>query len=255
MMQLSEIDFFNDDTPEPLFDASAASIRGARNKENQDSYMTLSELGIYAVCDGMGGHAGGQVASKLATDTLHNTLELDNLEALSIEYLTYLIEYTNRMTYQHAYEHFELRGMGSTLVLAWITNDQLQLFHVGDSRAYRLRDFRLTRLTKDHTSNNGKGISRALGTKNTVEVEHHSWDWQTDDRLLLLSDGISDVVNDLQLTNLLVETSDSIKAKIFRIIEAAITAGGDDDKTAMLIQNMPTPPKPETETEKPNQLT
>ena len=239
---LSEIDFFNDKTQEPRFEASAASVKGARNKENQDSYLTLSEQGIYAVCDGMGGHAGGQVASRLATKTLHHALEFESLEALSIDHLTYLIEYTNRIIYQHAFEHLKLRGMGTTIVLAWIAEKQLQLYHVGDSRAYRLRDYRLTCLTQDHTSTNRKGISRALGVKNSVEVEHHSWDWEAQDRLLLLSDGISDAVTDLQLTNLLFETPDSIDSmmvKISQLIEKAVTAGGDDDKTALLIQNKP----------------
>lgn len=244
MIPLSETDTSRHVQPasETRFKASAASVKGARNAENQDSYMTLTEQGVFAVCDGMGGHAGGQVASQLTIRTLLNILEADNSKSLSIDYLTYLIEYTNRVVYQHAYEHLELRGMGTTLVLAWISQAQLQLYHIGDSRAYRLRDYRLSRLTQDHGSTNGKGVSRALGVKNSVEIEHHSWDWRTEDCLLLVSDGISDVVADYQLTNFLVETPGPMVIKLSRLISAANAAGGDDDKTALLIQSHPSTP-------------
>ncbi len=246
MIEHRESDFSHIKSPASRFKTSVSSVKGARNAENQDSYLTLPKQGIFAVCDGMGGHVGGQIASQLIVRTLHNTLETGSFEGLNnpktlqdltIDHLTYLIGYSNRVVYQHALENLELRGMGSTLVLAWISKDLLHLCHVGDSRAYRLRDYRLTCLTQDHSSSNGKGISRALGVKSTVDVEYHCWDWQPDDCLLLVSDGINDVIQDVRLTNLLVETSGPMVIKISRLMSVATTAGGDDDKTAMLIQS------------------
>ncbi|MCK5831998.1 MAG: serine/threonine-protein phosphatase [Methylococcales bacterium] len=239
MIQTSNTESLLHAVPASWFKTSAASIKGTRNNENQDNFMMLSERGVFAVCDGMGGHKGGQFASQLIINNIFNTLEVDKIEDINISYLTYLIQYANRVVYQHAFENLELRGMGSTLVLVWIIQDRLEIFHVGDSRAYRLRDNHLTCLTQDHSSTHGKGISRAIGAKNRVVVEHHSWDWQVDDYLLLLSDGISDVIPDIKLTSLLVETTGPMVIKISQLINEAIIAGGDDDKTAMLIQVHP----------------
>ena len=218
-------------------EATATSICGARNAENQDACLLLTEHGVFAICDGMGGHAGGQVASQLIVRSLSDMLHNIATHRISVETLIDLIEFANRAVYQHAEQHLSLRGMGSTLVLAWIANQQVQVFHVGDSRAYRLRDFRLHCLTQDHSGRDGKGVNRALGVKKTVSVEHHAWDWRPKDRLLLVSDGISNALPDFQLTNLLVETRGPMVIKTAQLTAAATAAGGTDDKTAVLIQN------------------
>lgn len=218
-------------------EATAASVRGARNQQNQDAYLMLEQQGVFAVCDGMGGHAGGQVASQLIIRTIRDNLKKNTIDIITVDYLINLIAYANRTVYQHAQQHLQLRGMGTTIVLAWIVDTQLTVCHVGDSRAYRLRAGRLKCLTQDHSSSSGKGLSRALGVKKTVNIEQHDWDWESGDRLLLVSDGISNVLEDIQLAHLLAKTPGPMVIQTVQLIAAASEAGGNDDKTAVLIRS------------------
>jgi protein phosphatase len=216
--------------------ATAACEQGQRNAENQDAYLIHNQRGIFAVCDGMGGHAGGQIASQSIIRHLQDTLQTVADHLISVAYLMQRIEYANQSVYTQAKQQLELRGMGSTLVLAWITDNQLHLFHVGDSRAYRLRDYRLRCLTRDHTGKQGRGVSRAVGVKPAVDIEYQCLDWQPQDRLILTSDGISDVVPDFRLTNALVDSSKPMVIQAAQLLGTANAAGGLDDKTVVLIQ-------------------
>jgi protein phosphatase len=218
-------------------EATAASVQGARNQQNQDAYLMLEQHGVFAVCDGMGGHAGGQVASQLIIHTIRDNLKNVTIDTITVDYLINLIDYANRAVYQHAQQHLQLRGMGTTLVLAWIVDTQLTVYHVGDSRAYRLRADRLKCLTQDHSPSSGKGVNRALGVKKTVDIEQHVWDWKSGDRLLLVSDGISNMLPDIQLAHLLVKTPGPMVIQTAQLIAAAREVGGDDDKTVVLVRS------------------
>ena len=218
-------------------EATAASVRGVRNHENQDACLLLEKQGVFAVCDGMGGHAGGQVASQLIIRIIRDNLKKITVDTITVDYLINLIDYANRAVYQHAQQHLQLRGMGTTLVLAWIVDTQLTVYHVGDSRAYHLRAERLTCLTQDHSPSSGKGLNRALGVKKTVDIEQHGWGWESGDRLLLVSDGISNMLPDNQLTHLLVKTPGPMVIQVAQMIAAATEAGGNDDKTVILVQS------------------
>ncbi|MEE9412273.1 MAG: protein phosphatase 2C domain-containing protein [Methylococcales bacterium] len=223
--------------PESQVVATAISARGLHTEKNQDAYLILEKQGVFAVCDGMGGRAGGDVASQLLIQTIRDTLKTAPVDTISVGYLIALINYANHTVYLHAKQNLELRGMGTTLVLAWIAGAQLHVYHAGDSRAYRLRENHLKCLTRDHTVNSGKKLSRVLGVRKYIAVEHNHWEWRPTDRLLLVSDGISHVLPDLQLTQLLVETPEPIVTQTAQLITSARKAGGKDDKTAILIES------------------
>ena len=217
--------------------ATATSVRGVHHKKNQDAYLILEKQGVFAVCDGMGGRVGGEVASQLIISTIRGTLKTAPIATITVGYLIALIEYANHTVYLHAKQHRQLRGMGATLVLAWIADTQLHVYHAGDSRAYRLREDHLKCLTQDHTVGSRKKLSRVLGVRPKVAIEHNHWDWESEDRLLLVSDGVSNVLPDLQLTQLLVETPGSMLSQTSQLISAARECGSKDDKTVILIQS------------------
>ena len=135
------------------FVASGASDCGRVREHNEDTFRVDSERGLFVVADGMGGHAGGEIASVLAVETVFKSLPGSDGEKVvcNEEILRTAIELANRTIYQDAEVHPERTGMGTTLTFLYWNRCQLYFGHVGDSRAYRLRGAELTQLTRDHT--------------------------------------------------------------------------------------------------------
>lgn len=211
---------------------AARSLGGTRTSNNQDAYLALPDQGLFALSDGMGGHQGGQIASRLALDTLAAELAAGSLSAPAIETA---IHGAHRLVFERARRDPALEGMGATLVVAWIDSPRLHCFHLGDSRAYRLRDFILARLTEDHRAGRSR-LTRALGGGTQVQVDYGCFDWRPGDGLMLSSDGITDVLSDLVLTNTLVAHQGSPAAQAEALIGAAQSTGGRDDKTLILVE-------------------
>ncbi|HYZ10592.1 MAG TPA: Stp1/IreP family PP2C-type Ser/Thr phosphatase [Actinomycetota bacterium] len=224
------------------FVVGARTDVGRVREGNEDSYMVHEAL--FAVADGMGGHQGGEVASKLALDTL--------LKATDGAALAQAVQDANRAVFERAGSDPALAGMGTTLTAFLADRDTLRLAHVGDSRAYLLRDGELQRITTDHTVVEGlveKGeltpheasihpqrsiLTRAIGVEGEVQVDQGSIDVLPGDRLLLCSDGLTGMVDDEHIHRILDERRDP-QAAADALVEAANEAGGQDNVTAVVI--------------------
>ncbi len=235
-----------------------------KRKHNEDSFLIPDYERVAVVADGMGGHASGEVASGMAVESvgeyLHSTLEhpivtwpfkLDTGIRYDTNRLVIAIKHANQRIYETAQQDESKHGMGTTIVAALFSDDRVIVAHVGDSRCYRLRRNQLIQLTEDHSllndymkmkrlSGEDSGrftqknvIVRALGMKESVQVDTMVDQPQIDDIYLLCSDGLSGMVTDPQIADILRSESDLDNA-CERLIRAANDAGGTDNITSIL---------------------
>lgn len=221
----------------------AASNIGLVRKKQDDSL--LHEPPLFAVADGMGGHAGGDVASRIAIETLAQQVSEED-GALSAA-----VRDANRSIYEQASKDPSLKGMGTTVTAMYANEDSVQIVHVGDSRAYLLRDG-LSQLTRDHTYvgrlvSQGRitpedaehhpqrsYLERALGIGTEVDVDVDVFDIQPGDRILLCSDGLHSMIDDAAIEQILSSVDDPQEAAD-RLCEEAVTAGGHDNVTTIVV--------------------
>ena len=226
---------------------------------NEDSFFTDEARGVFIVADGMGGHAAGEVASKIVAETVGpgvveavaSGMGAAELESAALT----LIEQANRAILERADNEPEKRGMGTTLTLLTLLPEGHYLSgQVGDSRAYLLRDGVLTQITKDHTvvqqqvdrgaltSEQARDhplshiLTRALGTEEHVQADMHFEGMQAGDRFLLCSDGLSGMVTDEQIAEILASETEDLGEIAEALIEAANQGGGLDNVTAVVVE-------------------
>jgi len=247
--------------------AAARTDVGRKRQGNEDSLCVAPDLGLYVVADGMGGHAAGEVASRLAVDTIREWMEkyLGGADLAILgqpiatgsreaAFLLSSIQVANRMIFDAAQGRREYRGMGTTLVSVLAVNDNVALAHVGDSRIYRIRDDRIVQLSRDHSvvqqqvdrgilsaeeaheSQYRHLITRALGLKESVEVDLTEEPVLPGDILLLCSDGLSDLLEDEEILAIVKEHADDLEKACQALVDRANYKGGDDNITALLIQ-------------------
>jgi PPM family protein phosphatase len=230
----------------------AATDVGRMRTNNEDSY--LSELPVAAVADGMGGHNAGEVASAIAIEELTALKGMGPWpnERAATDDLKRAIVRANRRIREMAAGDRELNGMGTTLVAVLEDGDSVHLANVGDSRAYLLRQGELTQVTVDHTLvqelvDDGRlspkdaerhpqrsMITRALGVDREVEIDLFTYKLQPGDRLVLCSDGLSDVLNPAQIRNALLRVRDPQQAAE-RLVAMAVEGGGPDNVTVIVV--------------------
>jgi protein phosphatase len=240
-------------------DVAAQTDLGLLRRINQDSFGSDDELGLYVVCDGMGGAAGGEIASHLACETFLAIArqELENLRKDSDECtrcsLTRAVAAANRAVLAHAAMNPALRGMGSTLIAARLNGNHLTLINVGDSRAYLVRSGVATQLTDDHSwvaeqvrlgtmtesqaerSSLKSVITRAIGVDTDVQPDLFETTLTPGDTLLLTSDGLTRHVADAEIAALL--TANTLTdTTCHQLIELAKERGGSDNITCILLR-------------------
>lgn len=237
------------------FVAGGCSDCGRVREHNEDTFQIDSRRGLFVVADGMGGHASGEFASALAVETVFKTLLCDrgdNPGPCNAETLQTAIELANDTIYQDAQVNPQRKGMGTTLTFMRWDRCQLYFGHVGDSRAYRLRNQELLQLTRDHTwvdmqvragmlsrqeaeqARMRHVLVKSLGTETGVEPDIVPVDVQTNDRFLLCSDGLSNLVDHKDLQDILM--GNGTPAAIARhLVEKANAVGGQDNITAVVI--------------------
>lgn len=224
--------------PKQLY-IDSKTMQGTRSDDNQDAYLALGRDRLFAVADGMGGHAGGRIASRTALDTIYNRV-VEAKRELSKEILLDAIRHSNQRICHNAVINPRLSGMGTTIAMVWLQQDSLHCFYLGDSRIYRWRNYRLEQLSQDHVSARKKGgnkpaLSRALGGMDEIEIDYQCYTWQRGDGVLLCSDGISDALADYRISNILAKQSgDERIAGV--LIDHAERLGGTDDKTAVWLE-------------------
>jgi serine/threonine protein phosphatase PrpC len=227
--------------------AGAKTDIGRARKRNEDSFLVREPL--FAVADGMGGHRGGNVASSLALEVLGQVGEEKSDRSDS---LVEGIRQANDRVLERGEADRDLRGMGTTITAVRTSDRTAHLAHVGDSRAYLFRQGALQQLTEDHTwvrrmVREGKLtleeagqhpqrsiLTRALGVEGAVEVDQFSLDLQPGDRLLLCTDGLTNMLDDEAIGHILAEEPD-LQAAADRLIEEANRAGGDDNITVVIL--------------------
>jgi len=246
---------------------AAATDRGRVRKNNEDAFLADPSLGLFAVADGMGGHAAGEVASRLALDTLHESISQghqknpasfspDQTAILSfpMHLLVDGIRRANETIYQLSHEKEEYQGMGTTLVAVYFGNSLTVVAHVGDSRLYHLRGEAIEQVTEDHSwaweqfkqgllpkealsSSPLKNIvTRALGIEPTVDVDVKELSLSEGDLLILCSDGLSDLLREEEMVEVIRAASGDLNHACEELIRLANLRGGKDNITILLIQ-------------------
>ena len=223
-----------------------ASDTGRKRRRNEDSSVVAPPL--FAVADGMGGAQAGEVASKLAAAALEET---DPATLSGSERLVSLIQEANRRVYERSSSDPSTSGMGTTMTVALVEPGGVTIGHVGDSRAYLVRDGKLAQLTEDHSLVNellksGKlspqeaelhpqrsVITRAVGTDPDVDVDAFVVDANEGDIFLLCSDGLTDMVGDEDILDTVERHRDDLDRVTKALVSAANRGGGEDNITVI----------------------
>ena len=224
----------------------ARSDVGCVRPHNEDSYLVQSPL--FCVCDGMGGHAAGEVASSIAVETIAKTAP----QAADAARLAAAVEAANAAVIEAALNGLGKPGMGCTATCAYIENDMLAIAHVGDSRAYLLHEGTLIRVTRDHSyveelvdageitadearvHPNRSVITRALGSDPAMYADHFTLHIEEGDRLILCSDGLSSMIPDSDIENIATQSS-TAQICVDNLVDAALAAGGHDNVTVVVV--------------------
>jgi len=219
---------------------------GRRRRRNEDSYVIAPPL--FAVADGMGGAQGGEVASKLAAAALEDT---DPGRLTGPARVASLIQEANRRVHERSSVDPATSGMGTTMTVALVESDGVVIGHVGDTRAYRVRDGRIQQLTDDHSLVNellksGKlspeeaethpqrsVITRAVGTDPDVDVDSFIVDAQAGDVFLICSDGLTAMVDDDDILHVVEHNRDNLDQVTKLLVAAANRGGGEDNITVV----------------------
>src|SRR5215471_15863167 len=225
---------------------------GVQRTQNEDAMYYDDFLGVYLVCDGMGGHASGQVASDIAIRTIVHALKaMDPAPPPGQEPLVTAMKAANTAVYGRAQLDPTCHGMGTTAVGYRFEENVLHVCHCGDSRGYLLRHGQFHQITRDHSLRNlyedrpdliGKlgpatsnVIIRAVGLDAAVEIEHRTIALEHGDIYLLCCDGLSDLVDDWMIREIMT-SGESLEATADNLIRAANNNGGTDNITVVLAQ-------------------
>ena len=224
----------------------ARSDVGCVRSHNEDSYLVQSPL--FCVCDGMGGHAAGEVASSIAAETIAKTAP----RAADPSLLASAIEAANAAVIEAAVNGMGKPGMGCTATAAYIEGTVMAIAHVGDSRAYLLHEGSLIRVTRDHSyveelvdageitadearvHPNRSVITRALGSDPAMYADHFSLNVEEGDRLILCSDGLSSMISDGEIESIAVQSS-TAQICTDNLVDAALAAGGGDNVSVIVV--------------------
>lgn len=217
---------------------------GLVRTNNEDSYFTDPERCLAIVADGMGGHAGGEVASKIVVDTISEGLKSpDSIWPFGRtqrerNLIVESIRLANRRVRDAALQDTSLAGMGTTVVVLWARGRRAHVAHVGDSRIYRYRKGGLVQLTRDHSWPSEEGsmrnvLTRAVGAEDNVEIDHRLLEVVSGDIFLLCSDGLTRPVGDDGIVRTLREFKNGEEASQ-RLIDLAKENGAPDNVTVVL---------------------
>jgi protein phosphatase len=255
---------------------------GMKRNHNEDYFSLIEDEQLFIVADGMGGHASGEVASKMAADAVSEFYQHTKDEEATWPYkmdrqLSYIenrlvcgIKLANYRIFEAASRDLRYKGMGTTIVAVLISGEKIYIAHVGDSRVYRVRTSGIQQVTRDHslledykdakpdmTEEEQRNfphknvITRALGMRDSVQVDIRREDIQDGDIFLLCSDGLSGMVEDPNLYKIIGGNED-LERSVADLVEHANRSGGTDNITALLLQcNLKTEAAPPPDAEAP----
>ena len=253
------------------FVAAGLTDVGRQREHNEDSYCILPRHRLFVVADGMGGHRAGDVASRMATaemstffeatdaqngETPDWPIELDSRLTPEQNRLVSAVKVANQRIFQASVGNRAVQGMGTTIVGALFARDdrKIHIAHVGDSRAYRVRDANIAQLTRDHSLLNdyllvmpnltdaqkdrlpSNVITRALGMQDGVAVDLYFEQVEPGDIYVLCSDGLSGMVGDEEILALVRSTGGDVEAAAKVLVSEANDRGGEDNITVVLVR-------------------
>ena len=239
---------------------------GMKRNHNEDYFSLIEDEQLFIVADGMGGHASGEVASKLAAETVGEFYQRTKDEDATWPYkmdrqLSYVenrlvcgIKLANWRIYEAQTKDPRCKGMGTTLVSCLVAGDRAYFAHVGDSRGYRIRGENIKQVTRDHSLledykeakpdmseeeqrnfPHKNVITRALGMRDTVQVDIKPHQIIDGDYYLMCSDGLSGMVEDPKILEIVLGAK-SLERAVAELVDTANRAGGTDNITTLLLQ-------------------
>jgi PPM family protein phosphatase len=245
----------------------AVSDVGRKRKGNEDSLFVNPEQHLFVVADGMGGHAAGEIASKVAVDAINEFVcltggdeeitwpfGLDENISYDGNRLKTAIRYANRKVLEATKEKSEYEGMATTVAAVLVDGDAANLGHVGDSRVYLMRDGEITQLTSDHSWVNEQiqsgvispdqarthplrnVVTRALGGKPDLQVDMQQHKAKAGDLLILCSDGLTTMIPDEDIARVVREAAGDVEKAAQALVASANAKGGEDNITVLLIR-------------------
>jgi protein phosphatase len=234
-----------------MLEAFGRTDVGCVRKNNEDYFFIDRELGLYLLADGMGGAQAGEMASRLAVESVMSSVRC--CDDRNCEVLLGAFKEANREVFSTAAGASHLKGMGTTLVGVMDSGDMLHVASVGDSRLYLFSNGELSAITEDHTWANEVGkklgidteqmkkhpmrhvLTMCIGVENLLRINSYTLRLSPGDQLLLSSDGLHGVISAEEITKALTLVGD-LSAKSHYLIEAAKQAGGPDNITVILLQ-------------------
>jgi protein phosphatase len=241
---------------------------GMKRTHNEDTFSIVEDENLFVVCDGMGGHASGEVASQMAVETLRNFFrdtredpeltwpyKMDRSRRYEENRLITGIKLANLRIHEASKRESKYHGMGTTVVCVFFVDEGAYLAHVGDSRIYRIREGVIEQVTEDHSLLNDyikmkklspeeienfphkNVIVRALGMKESVKVDTFFETPHPDDTYLLCSDGLCGEISDETMLEIVTKHGKDLHAGCHALIEEANRAGGHDNITVVLVRN------------------
>ena len=228
---------------------AAVTDPGRKRRRNEDAYVV--EPPLFAIADGMGGAQAGEIASRLATAALR---EGGGVGTSGEQRIVDLIQEANRRVYDRSSTDPNTSGMGTTITVALVEDGSVSFGHVGDSRAYLIRDASMEQLTEDHSLVNEllktgrlsreeaevhpqrSVITRALGTDPDVDVDTFSVPARTGDLFVLCSDGLTDMVSERSILSVVERNRNDIEAALRALVKAANRGGGQDNITVVAFE-------------------
>lgn len=240
---------------------------GLKREGNEDSFSTEEGLGLYVVADGMGGHLAGEVASQVAVEMINKSFRKwvekniphdqlfgrpDDSLSLGGNYILSSIKLANKIVYELAMNYEQYHGMGTTVTAIHVTPAQIVVANVGDSRIYLVRDGTIEQLSKDHTivaeqiemgvmteeeaenSPLKHILTRNLGSAEEVEPDVYEVVPSNNDKYILCSDGLTDLVNDDEILEM-AEATDDPEELCRRFVERVLKRGAHDNTTIITV--------------------
>lgn len=250
------------------FIAAGLTDVGRQREHNEDAFCILAAHRLFVVADGMGGHRAGDVASKMATHQIATFFEATANEdatwpfafdphlSMDENRLVTGVKLANRKIFESSLKHREVEGMGTTVVGALYSESKQKVFiaHVGDSRAYRIRNGGIEQLTRDHSLLNdylmvmpdmteeqkaelpSNVITRALGMQESVPVDIAPHGPEPGDAFVLCSDGLSGMITDDDIQRIVTEAGDDVEAAARNMVALANENGGEDNITVVVFR-------------------
>ncbi|MBX7149739.1 Stp1/IreP family PP2C-type Ser/Thr phosphatase [bacterium] len=238
---------------------------GRKRNHNEDSFLINENLRLFVIADGMGGHSGGEFASRLAVSTIEEVIQginsdpeatvISGVNTDEAEYgdrLKYAIQMASSKIYDRALYDTALKGMGTTTVAAIFYDRELYIANVGDSRAYLFHANKIRQVTVDHSlvseqvqagvisQKDAKAhrlkniITRSVGYQEEVEIDLEKFEVHMGDKLLLCSDGLSNMVEDGDIEKIV--TTHSPKEACKKLVDAANQGGGEDNVSVVIVE-------------------